>query len=105
MDSSLNCILLYALNINDNNVTIIIVDLFQILIKRKIFQILGFNRFVFALNFKAAFYSSHELIVQLSSLIIYIHTKIFENFREASLGSIDSKLIKNKTKRDHRGKG
>lgn len=36
MDSSLNCILLFDLNINDNNISIINVDLIQILINENI---------------------------------------------------------------------
>lgn len=36
MDSSLNCILLFDLNINDNNISVINVDLIQILINENI---------------------------------------------------------------------
>lgn len=36
MDSSLNCILMFDLNINDNNISIIIVDLFEILTNENI---------------------------------------------------------------------
>lgn len=36
MDSSLNCILLFDFNINDNNISIINVDLIQILINENI---------------------------------------------------------------------